>query len=144
VTVEGRPRSLHPIIRDEVYRIGREVLVNAFRKSRARNVEVELKYTAKHFRILVRDDGCSIDPQALRSGGDEYSELSGMRERAEKIGALLKVRSHAPTGSEVELSVPGKVAFLNQSSIRPLRWLAILSLRRAIARNRKLGTKGDK
>jgi signal transduction histidine kinase len=110
VTVEGRPRSLHPIIRDEVYRIGRQVLVNAFRKSRAGKIEVELKYSTKRLSVRVRDDGSGTDHQP-------HDKYSGTREQAEKIGARLRVRSHASTGLEVELSVPGKVAFLpNQKS----------------------------
>ncbi len=45
VTVEGRVRTIHPLIRDEVYRIGREALVNAFRHARATKIEVELEYS---------------------------------------------------------------------------------------------------
>jgi signal transduction histidine kinase len=115
IIVEGRPQSLHPIIRDEVYRIGREALVNAFRHSRAKHVEVELEY-AGHLRILVRDDGRGIDAQVLKSGRDGHWGLSGMRERAEGIGARLNVRSRAASGTEVELSVPGHIAFQFPSS----------------------------
>src|SRR5262249_23028467 len=50
VIVEGRPRALHSILRDEVYRIGREALVNAFRHAQARSIEVEVKYEASHLR----------------------------------------------------------------------------------------------
>jgi len=62
VIVEGRARPLHPVLRDEVYRIGREALVNAMRHSGAKNIEVELDYTGKRLRVLVRDDGCGIAP----------------------------------------------------------------------------------
>jgi len=144
VVVEGRPRPLHPIIRDEVYSIGREALVNAFRHNGAKSIEVEMEYAARRLRILVRDDGCGIGPQAPRSGGGGRKGLPGMRERAEGIGARLKVRSRARAGTEVELSVPGQVAYLNQAPMRPQRWFARLSLRRSIARLRKLGTKRDK
>ncbi len=129
VVVDGKPRLLHPLIRDEVYRIGRDALVNAFHHSRTRNVEVQLKYAARQLRIVVRDDGSGIDPQASGPGSDRYSELRGMRERAEKIGARLKVNRDELKGSEVELSVPGKVAFLDQSAKHSLRWLAKLSPR---------------
>jgi signal transduction histidine kinase/ligand-binding sensor domain-containing protein len=111
VIVEGRTRPLHPVIRDEVYRIGREALVNAFRHAGAKSIEVELDYSSTHVRVLVRDDGCGIDPGVLRSGRDGHWGLSGMRERAERIGARLKLRSRASAGTEVELSVPGHVAF---------------------------------
>jgi ligand-binding sensor domain-containing protein/signal transduction histidine kinase len=116
VIVEGRKRALHPVIRDEVYRIGREALVNAFRHSRAKTIEVEVEYSARQFRILVRDDGCGIDAQVLRSGREGHWGLPGMRERAEAIGARLMLWSRATAGTEVELSVPGHVAFQGQPS----------------------------
>jgi Histidine kinase/Histidine kinase-, DNA gyrase B-, and HSP90-like ATPase len=131
VIVEGRPRLLHPIIRDEVYRIGREALVNAFRHSQAKSIEVEVEYSAKHLRILVSDDGRGIDSQVLRSGRDGHWGLSGMRERADRIGARLKVRSRAAAGAEVELSVPGNVAFKIQPSRRLSGWFARLYPRKA-------------
>ncbi|HJX93101.1 MAG TPA: two-component regulator propeller domain-containing protein, partial [Pyrinomonadaceae bacterium] len=77
VTVEGSSRPLHPFIRDEIYHIGREALLNAFRHSQANIVEVELEYRLKQFRILVRDDGLGIDPQVLRSGREGHWGLPG-------------------------------------------------------------------
>jgi signal transduction histidine kinase len=115
VIVEGRPRPLHPILRDDVYRIGREALVNAFRHAQATLIEVELEYAPQALRIVVRDDGCGIDPQVLRSGRAGHWGLAGMRERAERIGARLKIRSRAAAGTEVEMAVPGKIAFQESS-----------------------------
>jgi signal transduction histidine kinase len=115
VVVEGEPRVLHPVIRDEVHRIGREALVNAFRHSRAKNIEIELTYVPNRFRMSVRDNGCGIDPSVLRSGRAGHWGLSGMRERAERIGAHFHVRSSATAGTEVELAVPGSIAFPGQA-----------------------------
>lgn len=131
VVVEGRPRNLHPAVRDEVYRIGHEALVNAFRHSRAKSIEVEVGYLANSLRVLVSDDGVGIEEQVLRSGRDGHWGLSGMRERAEKIGARLKVRSRAAAGTEVELTVPARVAFRNQAPAFPRRWFAKLYPRKA-------------
>jgi signal transduction histidine kinase/ligand-binding sensor domain-containing protein len=111
VLVEGPPQPLHPLIRDEVYRIGREALVNAFRHSGAAEIEVEIEFAARALRVLVRDDGQGIDPEVLRAGRDGHWGLSGMRERAERMGAQLKVWSRAGAGTEIELSVPGEIAF---------------------------------
>src|SRR5262249_54785388 len=144
VIVEGRPRGLHPILRDEVYRIGREALINAFRHSRAKSVEVEVEYGVNHLRILVRDDGCGIDPQVLRSGRDGHFGLTSMRERAERIGAQLTVGSRAASGTEVELSVPWHTAFESQPATRLPRWLARLSDRRAERKLRQSGEVGEK
>jgi signal transduction histidine kinase/ligand-binding sensor domain-containing protein len=111
VTVEGRVRTIHPVIRDEVYRIGREALVNAFRHARARRIEVELEYAPRHLRMLVRDDGCGIDPNILPSGRQGHWGLPGMRERAQRMGGHLKLSSRADGGTEVELLLPASVAF---------------------------------
>ncbi len=111
VIVLGSPRKLNPLIRDEVYRIGREVLVNAFRHSRASCIEIEIAYAPKRFRIVVRDDGCGIDPQVLLAGREGHWGLPGMRERAERVGARLRIWSRAASGTEVELSVPNSIAF---------------------------------
>lgn len=118
VIVEGISRPLRPVTRDEIYRIGREALVNAFRHSKANHIEVVLKYGARQLRIIVRDNGCGIDSQVLRSGREGHWGLSGMRERAEEIGARLKVWSGAGLGTEVELFIPGDIAFEPPSSER--------------------------
>jgi ligand-binding sensor domain-containing protein/signal transduction histidine kinase len=112
VIVEGRPRPLHPMVRDEVHRLGREALMNAFHHASAKHIEVELEYAAHHLRMLVRDDGVGIDPEVLESGRQGHWGLSGMRERAERMGARLRLWSRAGAGTEVELSVPGHVAFV--------------------------------
>ena len=123
VIVDGEQRPLHPVLRDEVYRIGREALINAFRHARAKKIEMELKYSAKQLCVLVRDDGCGIDPNVLQTGRDGHWGLSGMRERADRIGARLHVMSSASAGTEIELSVPGNVAFLGGSG-RKFRWFS--------------------
>ena len=89
VIVEGSQRPLHPVIRDEVYRIGRKALVNAFRHATAGSIEIQVEYTAAHLRLAVRDDGCGIDPHVLQGG--RATGGTRMRERAERIGAKLKL-----------------------------------------------------
>ena len=104
-------RPLRPFIRDEVVRIGREALANAFQHAHAANVEVEIEYAATHFRLLLRDDGRGIDPALLQAGRPNHWGLPGMRQRAEAIGATLKLRSGPGAGTEVEISIPGPLAF---------------------------------
>lgn len=116
-------RPLRPLIRDEVYRIGREALVNAFLHSSPSSVEVEVEYASRYLRVLVRDDGCGIDPQVLHSGRDGHWGLPGMRERSESIGASLRLRSRLGAGTEVELTVPGAVAFTGPSTRGISQWL---------------------
>ncbi|HEU4510238.1 MAG TPA: histidine kinase [Pyrinomonadaceae bacterium] len=118
IVVEGTPRQLHPLIRDEAYRIVREALTNAFRHAKANKIEVELEYATKHLRIIVRDDGLGIDSNVLQQGRDGHWGLRGMRERAESIGARFKVWSRTQTGTEVELSIPGHIAFVSANDSR--------------------------
>jgi signal transduction histidine kinase len=119
VSVEGQPMPLHPILRDEVYRIGREIVINAFRHSQAKSIEVKVDYGTNYLNIFVRDDGCVRDGQ-----------LAGMRERAERFGARLKIRSRVPVGTEIELSVPGGLAYFNQPLAAREGWFSRLPLRR--------------
>lgn len=107
VVVTGRSRALHPLIRDEIQRIGREALLNAFHHASAENIEVELEYHASHLTLRVRDDGRGIDPHVLQAGREGHWGLTGIRERAERIGAKLRVSSRSGAGTEIELIVPG-------------------------------------
>ena len=117
IVVQGSPRPMHPLIRDEVYRIGREALVNALRHSGAREIELAIDYQPSHVCVTVRDDGCGIDEQVLRVGRKDHWGLLGMQERADGIGARLRVWSRRDGGTEVELTVPNDVAFTG--SARP-------------------------
>ena len=111
VVVDGQRRDLNPLLQDEVYRIAREALINAFRHAHARHIEVQLRYAAEGFRLFVRDDGAGIDESVLQTGRDGHWGLVGMRERAERIGAQLRVFSRPSAGTEIELDVPSHIAF---------------------------------
>jgi signal transduction histidine kinase len=123
VVVQGVSTPLRSVIRDDVYSIGREAVVNAFRHSHASNIDVRLEYAPNQLRIVVRDDGSGIDTQVLKSGRDGHWGLSGMHERAGRIGARLKVMSRAGAGTEVELRLPGDIAFESISPASSSKWL---------------------
>jgi signal transduction histidine kinase len=122
VIAAGIPRPLRPVIGDEVYLIGREALANAVHHSGASEIEVELEYAANQLRLRVRDNGCGMASDALLAREGHWG-LVGMRERTERIGARLRVLSRAAAGMEIELSVPGHIAYLPRDSDRPSRWL---------------------
>ena len=132
VIVDGTPRPLHPSAHEELYRIGHEALLNAFRHSRAQRIEVELEYAPRTLRLLVRDDGIGVDPEILRVGRDGHYGLSGIRERAERLGGRLRLWSAPGAGTEVEVVVRSSVAFASPVAGRRGGWLARLArLRRA-------------
>ena len=112
VDVEGEPRELHPLLRDETYRIAGEALRNAFRHSHANRIEVEIHYDANQLRLRIRDNGQGIEPQVIEhDGGVGHWGLHGMRERATIIGGNLEVWSKVESGTEVELTIPGRTAY---------------------------------
>ena len=112
VGVEGTPRTLHPIVRDEIYRIGSEALRNAFRHAEAKQIEVELRYDERQLRLRIRDDGKGIDPEFLTAEGRAgHFGLHGMRERAKLMRGKLTVWTAPGSGTEIELSVPAVHAY---------------------------------
>ena len=116
VGVEGQPRDLHPILRDEIYKIAAEALRNAFRHAQAGLVEVEIGYDDHEFRMRVRDDGRGIDPKVLAARGIEgHFGLRGMPERAAAIGGKLAVWSEVGAGTEVELRLPARIVYATAS-----------------------------
>jgi signal transduction histidine kinase len=124
VEVEGTPRPLHPIVRDEIFRIAGEALYNAYRHARAHRIEVELRYDARQLRLRIRDDGTGIGADVLRAGGrDGHFGLHGMRERAGVVGGKLTVWSAAGSGTEVELSIPASHAY-SSSQVPGRSWIA--------------------
>jgi signal transduction histidine kinase len=123
VEVEGVPRNLHPILRDEVYRVAAEALRNAFRHAHAQRIEVEILYGEKWLRLRVRDDGKGIDPKLLSGDGRAgHYGLHGMRERARLAGGKLAVWSKLDSGTEVDLSIPASTAYA--TSYRRRSWLS--------------------
>ena len=112
VSVEGQSRTLAPLVQDEIYRMAREVLRNAFQHAGARRIEAAIQYDPDLFRLRIRDDGKGIAPEVLKEGGRAgHWGLPGMRERAKRIGGKLKLWSEAGAGTEVDLTVPAPVAY---------------------------------
>jgi signal transduction histidine kinase len=121
VEVEGAPQDLHPILRDEIYRIAAEAVRNAFNHARARRIEVEIWYSAQDVRVRVRDDGAGIEPNVVGQEGREgHFGLAGMRERAEHICGKLDIWSERGAGTEVELRLPASVAYTHQPGRRSI------------------------
>jgi ligand-binding sensor domain-containing protein/signal transduction histidine kinase len=113
-SVVGEPREMHPIVRDEIYRVGYEAIRNAYMHSRATRVQVELRY-AQDLVVRVSDNGVGIDPAVVEKGKDGHFGLPGMRERAARIAAKLTVVSSATSGTEITVIVPGRMVFRKRS-----------------------------
>ncbi len=126
----GDSGELHPIARDETFRIGYEAIRNACEHSLATELKVELNY-AQDLTLRVHDNGIGIDSSVANSGKSSHGGLSGMRERANRIGGKLTIVSGPNSGTEIILVVPGKLIFQNAGA---RRWQRIKSLIKSINR----------
>jgi signal transduction histidine kinase len=106
IFVQGKPWAVKPAIHEQLFLIGREAVMNALRHSEATNIEVELQYLRDVLRVLVRDNGRGITPEAVQKAGDAHWGLRGMRDRAENIGARFDIWSSPGAGTEVHVGVP--------------------------------------
>jgi len=102
---EGDPRQIDPLVRDEVYRICREALSNAFRHGYAKHVSVKIHFFPDYFEVIVVDDGQGIDEITQRQGREGHFGLRGMQAHAKRIGATLTIDSHLGLGTKVTLQV---------------------------------------
>ena len=100
------------MLRDEVCRIAREALRNAFHHAKAQKIEAEITYGDSEFLLHVRDDGSGIAPEIANQGARAgHWGLPGMRERAKRFGGQLEVWSEHGAGTEIELIVPASIAY---------------------------------
>jgi ligand-binding sensor domain-containing protein/two-component sensor histidine kinase len=119
--VEGTPRELKLVLRDEIFRIVGEALRNAFRHAHALHIEVALRYDEQQLTVVVRDDGQGISAEILEAKGRAgHWGLPGMRERAGKVGAQLELKSQPGAGTEVKLTIPAAAAYQSRSAWREL------------------------
>jgi len=118
VHLEGAPMILAETVQTEVYRIACEALRNAFEHADARRIEVDIEYTEQRLRLRVRDDGKGIHPRILAEGRAGHHGLLGLRERAKLVSGKLAIWSELGSGTEIELSIPGSIAFEKPSDTR--------------------------
>jgi signal transduction histidine kinase len=122
---EGSVRGLNPNVKDEIYWIAKEALLNAFRHAQAKGIEAQFIYSDADLRVRIRDDGIGLDATVGESGlRPGHWGLKGTRERAEKIGAKLDIWSRAGAGTEMELTIPGLPAYRLNRAVG--RWRLIL------------------
>jgi signal transduction histidine kinase len=125
VCVYGREMQLRPALRTELYRIGCVAIVNACR-SRANNIDIEIEYRANQLRVSVCDDGQGIEPAEFRDDRGDHWRLRRMSDRAERIGARLRVFSRNAAGTEVELTMPTEQAVAPEFTMQSRHWLSRL------------------
>jgi signal transduction histidine kinase/ligand-binding sensor domain-containing protein len=124
VVTQGDAQPLDPLVRDELFRIGREAMLNAFQHAEAQLVEIEIVHSRDELRLRFEDNGRGIDSLVLADGGRPgHWGLSGMRERAARIDAELQIRSRPGYGTQIELSMAAGAAY--RPCLKKSRWTLI-------------------
>ena len=111
VLVKGEPMELHAEVHDELYYIAREAMQNALDHSGAENIQITLEFTASEFRMTIADDGRGIEEKHLKASHiPGHWGITGMRERARRIGGTLQIASGAD-GTTVEVLIAASAAY---------------------------------
>ena len=116
-SVIGDAKTMLPIVRDEIYRIGYETIRNACAHSSASQLEVELTY-GQDLSLRIADNGVGIDSAVSEKEKAGYFGLQKIQERAGRIGGKLALLSSSDSGTEIKLSVPGGVIFQKEDPVR--------------------------
>ena len=106
VQVLGTPRKLTSMTEKNLLRIFQEAMANAVKHAAARTIEVELRYDRDYLVLCVRDDGSGFDTERVIPLSVGHYGLTGMRERAERIGGKLTLKSKLGQGTELLVKVP--------------------------------------
>jgi signal transduction histidine kinase len=136
-SVTGDSREMHPVVRDEVYRIGYEAIRNACLHSAATQLEIELTY-GEDLALRVADNGAGIDSAVADRGKDGHFGLQGMRERAVRIGGKLTLVSSSASGTEIKLVVPGGIIYQKTGPARQTLLVRINALIKRIDKTSNL------
>jgi signal transduction histidine kinase len=117
VISQGEIKRLHALLADEFYQVGREAIANAFLHGAAQTISVEVSFQPNTLRLSVRDDGVGMSDEIVSEGRPGHFGLSGMRERSQAIGATFRLRSVLGSGTQVEISAPARIAYVDRGKL---------------------------
>jgi signal transduction histidine kinase len=103
---EGERRPLPAAVESHLLRVAQEAVTNALKHAQADRILVELWFFDARITLKIRDDGRGFDSDHPPSASTGHFGLFGMRERAIKIGADLRVTSRPGEGTAVQLDLP--------------------------------------
>ncbi|MDX1413757.1 MAG: histidine kinase [Candidatus Promineifilaceae bacterium] len=105
--VTGRERRLAPEVELALYRIGQEALSNVARHAQASRAQLDLAYAADQITLSIVDNGAGFDQpdSPAEMAGNGHFGLLGIQERAEIIGAHLKIESQPGRGTRLTITL---------------------------------------
>jgi signal transduction histidine kinase len=111
VIVEGRERPLNAITGYEALQVGRQAIANALQHAHAKKIHVLLSYGDRLFQIQIQDNGCGINEETINLGRPGHYGIPGMKERAERLGGRIFIRSSIGEGTEINLTLPAQLLY---------------------------------
>jgi signal transduction histidine kinase len=122
----GKERPIDPFVTDELFKVGREAISNAFRHSQARSILVALEFRDRDLKLLIRDNGVGIEERLLIEGKKAgHWGLPGMRERVAQLNGNIRFESRHGIGTTVEVKIPAHRAY-RRRQVRLSRWLSLI------------------
>ena len=102
--VNGAMRELPPLVQENLLYIGQEALTNTLKYAHATRFETRLSFKAKEIHLELQDNGNGF---SINSRHDGFG-LTGMRERAQKIGGSVTIASTRAKGTKIAVILPRK------------------------------------
>lgn len=115
--VVGTPQKLPGLVEHNLLRLTQEALTNGLKHSGASRIEIKIRYETLRILIEVKDDGRGFDPLGKETEKEGHFGLQGMKERAAKLGATLKIESEPGKGVCISLELPLRPRKLNGSLV---------------------------
>lgn len=106
VDVTGASNGLPPEYEQHLLRIAQEAVTNVLKHARASQVWVKLHTEARRLYLRIIDNGSGFEQEDVFSSLAGHFGVIGMRERAERLGGEMHLKSHPGEGTQVEVTVP--------------------------------------
>lgn len=103
--IAGRPFALDQTTTHDMLMVTREALYNSARHAHPTRVELRAEFEDTCCSIQIKDDGQGFDADSLPDDGNHYG-LIGIRERVDRLGGSVTIRSGAGLGTTVILKIP--------------------------------------
>ena len=101
--ITGEPRELSPAVEENLLHIGQEALTNALRHAHATRFNARISFDSDAVYLELHDNGDGFDVDGINGEG---IGLIGMKERADQIGATIKVTSEPGKGTKITAVSP--------------------------------------
>jgi len=122
VVAEGKQRNLDPMLHDEIYRIAREALRNAFRHAQADSIEAELHTATLSFSCAYEIMGMALTQRfSIKVAVPDTGACPGCESGPRGLGGNWKSGVNTELGRKFELTIPASVAYGTYSP-RPRFW----------------------